>query len=110
MAILLTVKAVVSILLLLLALLIVAMNWWCLVVSVLNGRGVVDMNPSPIYLVSLIIASMAFGFCPYGGRMWIWIIPAADFTNWMLPVLLLCLVYWKFSKRAPNDPTEDDDE
>jgi hypothetical protein len=68
---------------------IVIMNWMCAVAAYRNWRKGVKKNISSAPLVSIILAIPAWFLYPWSPKVWIWVIPLADISNWHI-VLWFC--------------------
>jgi len=87
-----TFRLILAIAILLLAVYFVAMNWGCVIISMINKRKGVDCHHSTVPLVSLILTVFAYISYPYPAKNWIVIIPILDIGNWMLlwfPIVLM---------------------
>lgn len=91
-----TTRLIAAIILMLMALYISAMNWGCVIVSILNKRRGIDKYHSTIPLVSLILAGLAYPLYPYEPRGWVVVIPLIDIGNWIFVIGLP----WAIAKGA----------
>lgn len=79
---------------------IVAMNWGCVIVSMRNKRRGIDRHPSTVPVVSFLLAGVAYAIYPRAEKMWIFLVPLLDVTNWSLLWLPVVLTRKSRTKRT----------
>lgn len=102
-----TFRTIGSIALMLLALFFVVVNWSCVIASEMNRRKGIDKHHSMVPLASLLTAGIAFFLYPYAPRIWIWIIPAVDISNWAVLIGMPWAVVKGIFKKESSNPTRE---
>jgi len=63
---------------------IAGLNWAALIINRLNRKRSINKHRSPIPLISIICAGVAYFIYPFHPKKWIVLIPLLDIGNWQL--------------------------
>lgn len=79
---------------------LVAVNWGCVIVSLINRRKGIDRHRSVVPLVSVFLSGFAYGVCPTSGRNWVFVVALCDIANW----LVLWFPFWLLKEALQKKP------